>query len=314
MTEKNCKDSHQAASINNTAAAGQIKAPSSNAASKNLASNSLDSKSSNDASEAAGCEQDPKNKTTKKVKSNPCSKKIGNKNALCHGVFSNEVILPWESSTDFEQLHAAFKDEWKPSGCSEETAVLDLTMATWIKWRAIKMAQLRFFSDPFGVDLLESGKTSWQDILHHQQGVPERTQTALGHMDEVMCALNNMLEIVRTRPYWTDTDDGKKIQSQLSQLGQEVSSVIELTKTHIVPNIRSLAERTERNMTMFSHAYDSDVIERQVRVMAAIDARIDKVLNRLTSLKEYKRMSAPQTRPSHLLESPSVVVGAKSAA
>ena len=278
MTEKNCKDSHQAASINNTAAAGQIKAPSSNAASKNLASNSLDSKSSNDASEAAGCEQDPKNKTTKKVKSNPCSKKIGNKNALCHGVFSNEVILPWESSTDFEQLHAAFKDEWKPSGCSEETAVLDLTMATWIKWRAIKMAQLRFFSDPFGVDLLESGKTSWQDILHHQQGVPERTQTALGHMDEVMCALNNM------------------------------------PKTHIVPNIRSLAERTERNMTMFSHAYDSDVIERQVRVMAAIDARIDKVLNRLTSLKEYKRMSAPQTRPSHLLESPSVVVGAKSAA
>jgi hypothetical protein len=314
MTEKNSKDSHQAASIDNTAAAGQIKAPSSNAASKNLASNSLDSKSSNDASEAAGCEQDPKNKTTKKVKSNPCSKKIGNKNALCHGVFSNEVILPWESSTDFEQLHAGFKDEWKPSGCSEETAVLDLTTATWIKWRAIKMAQLRFFSDPFGVDLLESGKTSWQDILQHQQGVPERTQAALGHMDEVMCALNNMLEIVRNRPYWTETDDGKKIQSQLSQLGHEVSSVIELTKTDIVPHIRSLAERTERNMTMFAHAYDSDVIERQVRVMAAIDTRIDKVLNRLTSLKEYKRMSAPQTRASHLLESPSVVVGAKSAA
>jgi hypothetical protein len=302
MTENNCKGSDQPTSIGNTGAAGE--ASSSKAASKNLASNSLDSKSSNDASETAGCDQDPRNKTTKNVKSNPSSKKIGNKNALCHGVFSNEVVLPWESAADFEQLHAAFKDEWKPSGCSEETAVLDLTSATWIKWRAIKMAQLRYFQDPFGVDLLKSGKTSWQDILQHEQGVPERTQTALGHMDEVMCAWNDMLKIVRERPYWTDTDDGKKIQSQLSQLGQEVSSLIELTKTDIVPYIRALAERTKRDMTMFVHAYDSDVIEKQVRVMAAIDARIDKVLHRLTSLKEYKRISASQTHRSPLLESP----------
>ena len=113
-----------------------------------------------------------------------------------------------------------------------------------------------------------------------------------------------MLKIVRGRPYWTDTDDGKKIQSQLSQLGHEVSSLIELTKTDIVPSIRALAERTKRDMTMFVHAYDSDVIEKQVRVMAAIDARIDKVLHRLTSLKEYKRISASQTHRSHLLESP----------
>jgi hypothetical protein len=42
-------------------------------------------------------------------------------------------------------------------------------------------------------------------------------------------------------------------------------------------------------------------------VRAAIDARIDKVLRRLTSLKEYKRIDASQDRRLHSVESPSVV-------
>jgi hypothetical protein len=230
----------------------------------------------------------------------------GNKNALCHGVYSNEITLPWESPADFENLLASFRDEWKPNGCSEEQAVLELTHCTWIGWRAAKMAQLCFHRDPFGVGLLKSGKTSWQDILQHEQEVPKATESTLSQIDEMLRNFNAMLDIVRRWPYQTDTSDGKKMQSELSQLGHKVSGTIEVVK-EVVPTIRNLAALTVRQRTMFDKAYQPEVIEQQVKVMAAIDARIDKVLRRLTALKEYKRIAASQATPSQLTASPSVV-------
>ena len=52
-----------------------------------------------------------------------------------HVVYSTDVILPWEREDEFEKLHKAFRAEWKPSGYSEEQAVLDVTYYTWMKWR-----------------------------------------------------------------------------------------------------------------------------------------------------------------------------------
>jgi len=233
------------------------------------------------------------------------SKKTGNKNALCHGVFSNELTLPWESPDDFEKLHAGFKDEWKPDGCSEEQAVLELTHCTWMGWRAARMAQLCFHRAPFGTQLLKSGKASWQDILQHEQELPKVTESTLSEIDEILRGMNDMFEIVRSRPYWTDTSDGKKIQSELLQLGHDVSQTTDVVK-EMVKTIRNLASLTVIQWTTFDKAYQPEVIEQQVKVMAAIDARIDKILRRLTALKEYKRMAASQTTPSRLIESPSV--------
>src|SRR5665811_200458 len=130
--------------------------------------------------------------TTKKPdsKPSPVSKMAGNKNALCHGVFSEDIVLPWESPDDFENLLAGFKDELKPNGSSEEQAVLALTHCTWIGWRAAKMAQLCFHRDPFGAALLKSGKTSWQDILQHEQEVPKATESTLSQIDEMLSLIH----------------------------------------------------------------------------------------------------------------------------
>ena len=246
--------------------------------------------------------------TTKKPDSKPSSvsKMAGNKNALCHGVFSEDIVLPWESPADFENLLAGFRDEWKPNGSSEEQAVLALTHCTWIGWRAAKMAQLCFHRDPFGAALLKSGKTSWQDILQHEQEVPKATESTLSQIDELLRGFTAMLDIVRNRPYQTDTSDGKKMQSELSQLGYELSGTIEVFK-ELVPTIQKLASLTVIHWTMFDKAYQPEVIEQQVKVMAAIDARIDKVLRRLMALKEYKRIAASQATPLQLTASPSVV-------
>jgi hypothetical protein len=43
-------------------------------------------------------------------------KSAGNKNALVHGLYAKDVLLPWDSREEFERLHADLKAEFFPSG------------------------------------------------------------------------------------------------------------------------------------------------------------------------------------------------------
>jgi hypothetical protein len=98
-----------------------------NDSSKEMAPKSSDSKSAGGESKELKIGAPPAGELKNKQEAIPSSitKKGGvkNRNALCHGVFSNEILLPWESEVDFEQLHASFNKEWTPNGCSEEMAV-----------------------------------------------------------------------------------------------------------------------------------------------------------------------------------------------
>jgi hypothetical protein len=233
------------------------------------------------------------------------SKKTGNKNALFHGIYSNEITLPWESPADFENLHSCFKDEWNPTGCSEEQAVFDLAHCTWIKWRAAKLAVLRFQRNPFGKALLKSGKATWADILKHEQEIPKTTETTLTQVNDLLSGMNMMLAAVRKQPYDIKTSDGKIAQMEWASLASRVSETIEINKK-AVEIIQQMAALTGGNLAMFHEAYAPETIERDIKVMAAIDARIDKILRRLTSLKEYKRVAASLAPTPQRIASPSV--------
>jgi hypothetical protein len=233
------------------------------------------------------------------------SKKAGNKNALCHGVFSNEVTLPWESPEDFDKLHAGFVEEWKPNGQSEEQAVLELTNYTWILWRAAKMAQLRFHRAPFGTQLLKSGNPSWQDLLEHEQQLTQTAESAIGGVDEMLQKFNELLDVVRSRRDSTKTSDGKAAQLELSRLSSEVSETISLSK-QMDEVIRRLASIPVNAWHLLDKAYEPEVIEQQVKVLAAIAVRTDKAISRIIMLKEYKRVAALQSPPPRLIASPSV--------
>lgn len=136
---------------------------------------------------------------------------------------------------------------------------------------------------------------------------PELADMTCTAVMNFMGRMADVLEVIRARPYWTDTSDGKKVQSELSDLGYRVTTFIEDMNTRVIPAINKVIKITERNSKNIALAYQPETIEQEVRVMAAIEARIDKVLARLTALKEYKRIWVTQGRASHLIESPSVV-------
>jgi hypothetical protein len=63
------------------------------------------------------------------------------KNALVHGVYASDVLLPGESEEDFTNLYAAIRSDLNPEGALEEEAVLDIVRLHWLKRRAIKVAK-----------------------------------------------------------------------------------------------------------------------------------------------------------------------------
>lgn len=57
-------------------------------------------------------------------------------NARKHGVFAAPLILPGEDPREFEALHAALTEEWKPSGPTEQDRVFGIADAMWRKRRS----------------------------------------------------------------------------------------------------------------------------------------------------------------------------------
>jgi hypothetical protein len=64
-------------------------------------------------------------------------------NAQKHGIFSATAILPGEEAREFEILQANLTQEWKPTGATEEDAVLSIAKAIWRKRRLQKFIEVQ---------------------------------------------------------------------------------------------------------------------------------------------------------------------------
>jgi hypothetical protein len=122
-------------------------------------------------------------------------------------------------------------------------------------------------------------------------------------MDE----LNATFDHIRSHYYWTEDSEGKDIQSQLHLLQHDVSSLIQETRTKVIDGVQHLVAGMNEKASYLDQAYQPDEIERQVDLMAKLDARIEKVIGRLTAIKVFKRVDGVEAPTPSLLESPSVV-------
>ena len=63
------------------------------------------------------------------------TKRDRSRNALVHGIYSRDLLLPWDSKDEFEKLHYDLQAEFSPRGRAEDEAVLDLAVLHWQKRR-----------------------------------------------------------------------------------------------------------------------------------------------------------------------------------
>ncbi len=232
------------------------------------------------------------------------------KNALVHGVYASDIVLPWESPDDFEHLHRDFVAEWTPQGRQEEETVLTLARWTWLRHRLMRSTQMAMRRDPLVSELEKSGVKTWDEVVRFLQSKGYVEKSLLDEINNAMSSLTAMQENVQKLL--------KVDMPEVSQACHEISSIKQYFNNIILPRVKTVLGEIEKNrarkfeparshrrLTAIETAYHPDYMDKIVRLEAQIDTRIDKTLQRLVTLKEYKRLMQRTDSPK-VIQSPSI--------
>jgi hypothetical protein len=209
----------------------------------------------------------------------------GNRNALTHGIFSRDLLLPWDSAPHFERLHEDLRAEFLPQGRAEDEIVLDLACLHWQKHTLWRMRPLAVLKDPFTQDILQTERKSWSGIRKRLRAAAKSEKTLLGTV-EAQCA-KMFGKIKRFRKEMEATSDREAVKL----IEDKINALMRVVSDHVLPLLEKLKQGPTAEQA-FDNAYAVDDLEKIVRLEAALDTRISKVLARLVALKEYKRTPA----------------------
>ena len=89
------------------------------------------------------------------------------KNALMHGVYTNDVILPWESAKEFYALLKGTRDDLQPDGTLEDQIVESIAKLYWKKLRIDWYLQHALLQGRFADEAEKSEKRSVEGVRTH---------------------------------------------------------------------------------------------------------------------------------------------------
>ena len=212
-------------------------------------------------------------------------KKPHNRNALVHGFYSKDGLLPWDSKDDFEKLHQDLRAEFLPCGRAEEETVLDLAFVFLNKQTLWRMRQSAVLKDPFTSDIVQTEGESWHEVRKGLRAQARSARSLLGFAKDLVSTLR--LELQGFQQQIQSTSDREEIKT----LDEKMATCIRLLADHATPFL-VLATQAPNAEKAFDSAYAPESMEKFVRLEAALDARIAKLLARLVGLKEFKRTPA----------------------
>jgi hypothetical protein len=219
------------------------------------------------------------------TKKDPTTKGSSSQNALVHGLYAKDVLLPWDSQKDFKKLHQDLQTEFSPRGRAEEEAVLDLAVLHWQKHTLWRMRKVAVLKDPFAKDILETRRKSWSGIRKCLRSAANEERTLLGNVEAINAKMvSQVRRLQKEMDAASDPQEVKLIEERLNALHRTIAN-------HAQPLLQKLIQVPGAEQA-FDAAYAAESMEKIVRLEAALDARIAKVLARLVGLKEFKRTPA----------------------
>ncbi len=212
------------------------------------------------------------------------------KNALTHGIYGKDILLPWESREEFEKLLAELQDEFQPSGRMENEIVFDVAHLRWQKYRVHQMWIAAAYADPFVSDLVKAGQKSWAGMRNHLKCEAKGMRMMFELLNELFLeqtaeAAKMLAELIQTGKL---TDSPTKTSETRKREAKAIGNVM---KDFTIPMIEAFEDRPNAEDSL-RRTYSPEYLEPIIRLEAMIDARIDKALARLVNLKEYKRLAA----------------------
>ncbi len=177
--------------------------------------------------------------------------KFKNKNAISHGVYSAEVVLPWESQDDFDALLAQIRASFNPIGPLEEEKVFDLATLYHLKGRV-------------------------RSAYHKAVAFNSLSERACKAMEEGPEAVQRLM-----------CEEARSGGQTLTITSQELLARIK--KKQADAEQPSGAIPTSKQMHDFlSRLHGLEEMDQMLKREATIDARIDKAISRLAILKECR--------------------------
>jgi hypothetical protein len=223
--------------------------------------------------------------------------KPATKNALLHGVYASEVVLPWESEEDFERLYKDFKKEWAPEGPSQEQAVFSLARLHWLKHRLVRSTQIAVRRDPLVVELEASGVKTWEAAESYLKSKANADDNVMKLAKEALQELKTAVQNASQMMTAEDKDSQeiyRKIETIQSMYQKHNMTIYKQAFDMVLqPHPDSTGEPDKfiknTNRHLVEQVYHPEYLEKFVRLEALIDARIDKMMQRIMTLKEYQR-------------------------
>jgi hypothetical protein len=225
------------------------------------------------------------------------------KNALTHGLYASDVLLPWENEQDFKELHDSLRKEYCPVGASEEAVVFDLASLHWRKRRLNIGSQLAFHRHPDAGALADAGRNGWSGIAEYLESAGDgdrmcdalralakshaktvqKVYALVGEQTQRMCPRDSVNQESSAAQESKSADP-----AEFHQLIAMMKELNVMNKELIVPALL-LIENYDLDQTVSERAYRPDMMERHLKIEADIDKRIEKAIVRLVTIKEYKK-------------------------
>ena len=220
--------------------------------------------------------------------STPSKDTQSSKNALTHGVYAANVVLSWENQQEFDDLLRRYWDEYCPDGVSEETAVFDLASLDWKKRRLeAGLQQALQKQRDFGA-AADAGDLIADDMAR----AAAQLHTA---------AAQRISENVRKRVEYVSKPDEAKADSEVVEF--EKFNVLAKEFRLVSEDLVSFLHLVEkRKLDQIDRTFGPDIMERELKILAEIDRRIEKVLKRLVWAKEYKRLYGAKSVNANQIE------------
>jgi hypothetical protein len=200
------------------------------------------------------------------------SKSRSKRNALRHGVYSREPMLPGEKIGDYETLQAELNEEWAPEGASERGLVGRLVALYWRRQRLERYEHLRL--------------QQRLDEIHNKSEVSRHVQNLknLGPQfggAESVEAVEKILS--RLSPLYVDIITGSVPQETFKN-SPGWGAAIDTFLSRINPK-----DQLE-GPAMFIAIVNPDSFEHEIARSERVDEAIDRTIKRLMQVKTAKQI------------------------
>ena len=197
------------------------------------------------------------------------------KNALTHGVYASDIVLPWESLEHFKALWTGLRDELRPDGTSEERIVFDVTLLYLKKARVNRHVQLSVCQDPLASQIIDSGKRSTKGISTH---LDAQRMTGSDYL-KAKSKLPKLMSSLAARPNMSDKQRKRTLREM-----EELQGII--------------ADGPPESYREVDPRPILNELAKGIELEARLDGMIDKAIQRLMVVKEFKRLNATILIPS----------------